>query len=53
MPVSVRTGLLGSGKTMLRNRLVRSRQSQRPFVVIIEFGAIDLDHDQLAEATDD
>jgi G3E family GTPase len=45
IPVSVLTGFLGSDKTTLLSRLLRSPQFARTAVVINEFGEVGLDHD--------
>jgi G3E family GTPase len=43
-PVTVLTGFLGSGKTTVLNRALKSPQFARTAVIVNEFGAIGLDH---------
>ncbi|MBO9580182.1 MAG: GTP-binding protein [Sphingobium sp.] len=50
IPVSVLTGFLGSGKTTVLNRLVRSPAMHRALAIINEFGAVSLDHDLIARS---
>lgn len=52
VPVHVLTGFLGSGKTSLLNRLVRSNAMKDAAVIINEFGEVGLDH-HLVESSDD
>lgn len=52
-PVIVLTGFLGSGKTSLLNALLRDPAMARTLVVINEFGAVGIDHDLVAAATDE
>ena len=51
-PVTLLTGFLGSGKTSLLNRALRSPDLANAAVVINEFGAVPLDH-VLSQASDD
>src|SRR6185312_102174 len=51
-PVTILTGFLGSGKTSLLNRALRSPSLARTMIVINEFGQISLDH-ALSEASND
>jgi G3E family GTPase len=51
-PVTILTGFLGSGKTSLLNRALRSPSMARTMIVINEFGQISLDH-ALSEASND
>lgn len=53
IPVSVLTGFLGSGKTTVLNRLVRSPGMGRALVIINEFGSVGLDHELIARSSDD
>ncbi len=46
--VSIVTGFLGSGKTTLISRLLRSPELDRTAVIVNEFGEIGLDHDLIA-----
>jgi G3E family GTPase len=52
IPLIVLTGFLGSGKTSLLNRWLRSPELRDTAVLINEFGEIGLDH-QLVETLDD
>ena len=49
-PVSVVTGFLGSGKTTLIGRILRSPGYARTAVIVNEFGEIGLDHDLIAQS---
>lgn len=51
MPVTVLTGFLGSGKTTVLNRLLKSPRFADTAVIVNEFGAVGLDH-LLIEAVD-
>lgn len=53
LPVSLLTGFLGSGKTTVLNHLLRHPDMVRTVVVVNEFGEIGLDHDLIAQASDD
>lgn len=53
LPVSLLTGFLGSGKTTVLNHLLRHPDMARTVVVVNEFGAIGLDHDLIAQASED
>ena len=44
MPVVLVTGFLGSGKTTLVNRMLKSRRYARAAVVVNEFGEVSVDH---------
>jgi len=44
IPVSIISGFLGSGKSTLINRWLRTPQAQRCAVIVNEFGEIGLDH---------
>lgn len=52
MPVLIVTGFLGSGKTTLISRLLRSPAFAQTAVIVNEFGEIALDH-ALIESTDE
>lgn len=49
-PVSVVTGFLGSGKTTLIGRILRTPGYARTAVIVNEFGEIGLDHDLIAKS---
>ncbi|MBF5093777.1 GTP-binding protein [Azospirillum sp. INR13] len=53
LPVSLLTGFLGSGKTTVLNHLLRHPDMAKTVVIINEFGAIGLDHDLVAQASED
>ena len=53
LPVSVLTGFLGSGKTTVLNYLIQQPALSRTLVIVNEFGEIGLDHDLMAQSTDD
>jgi len=53
VPVTVLTGFLGSGKTTLLNRLLREPDLQGTAVIVNEFGEIGIDHDLIAQTTED
>ncbi len=53
IPVTLLTGFLGAGKTTLLNALLRDPDAGRIVVVINEFGDIGLDHDLVAESTEE
>ena len=53
VPVTVLTGFLGSGKTTLLNELLREPDLQGTAVIVNEFGEIGIDHDLIANTTED
>lgn len=53
IPVTVLTGFLGSGKTTLLNLLLKLPDLQGTAVIVNEFGAVGIDHDLIAQSTDD
>ena len=52
IPVTVVTGFLGSGKTTALSRLLRRPELARTAVIINEIGEIGLDHDLVANASE-
>lgn len=52
IPVRILTGFLGSGKTTVLNRALRSPELGRTLIIINEFGEMSLDH-HLAATSDD
>jgi G3E family GTPase len=53
VPVMVLTGFLGSGKTTLLNELLREPDLVGTAVIVNEFGEIGIDHDLIANTTED
>ena len=53
MPVTVLTGFLGSGKTTLLNALLREPDLHGTAVIVNEFGEVGIDHDLIANTTED
>lgn len=53
VPVTVLTGFLGSGKTTLLNELLREPDLHGTAVVVNEFGEIGIDHDLIANTTEE
>lgn len=53
LPVTLLTGFLGAGKTTLLNAVLDDASAGRVAVVVNEFGAVGLDHDLIASASDD
>lgn len=53
IPVTIITGFLGSGKTTLINALLRDPAFAQTAVLINEFGDVQIDHDLVAEFTDE
>ncbi|MGB9144039.1 MAG: GTP-binding protein, partial [Aestuariivirga sp.] len=52
LPVTLVTGFLGSGKTTLINKALKSPELQRTVVVVNEFGEVGLDHKLYANSND-
>ncbi len=50
VPVSIVTGFLGSGKTTLIGRILRTPGYARTAVIVNEFGEVGLDHDLIAKS---
>ncbi|MEM8796075.1 MAG: GTP-binding protein [Pseudomonadota bacterium] len=53
IPVTIVTGFLGAGKTTLVNQLLRDPDFAETAVLINEFGDIQIDHDLVADFSDD
>ena len=53
IPVTIVTGFLGSGKTTLLNDLLRDPAFAGSAVLINEFGDVQIDHDLVADFTDE
>ncbi|VTU38584.1 CobW family GTP-binding protein [Variovorax sp. RA8] len=53
VPVTVLTGFLGSGKTTLLNELLREPDLHGTAVIVNEFGEVGIDHDLIANTTED
>ncbi len=51
--VSLLTGFLGSGKTTILNSLMQRPELNRTLVIINEFGEIGVDHDLVAQSSDE
>ncbi|MBV1928100.1 MAG: GTP-binding protein, partial [Gammaproteobacteria bacterium] len=52
IPVTVITGLLGSGKTTLISRLLQSPDLADTAVIVNEYGETDLDHTLIASSSE-
>jgi G3E family GTPase len=52
VPVTILTGFLGSGKTTILNRALRSPDFHRTAVIVNEFGDVGIDHDLIASSND-
>lgn len=53
IPVTIITGFLGFGKTTLLNSLLREKAFSGTAVLINEFGDVQIDHDLVADFTDE
>ena len=53
VPVTLLTGFLGSGKTTLLNAVLSDASSGPIAVIVNEFGDVGLDHDLIAEVSDE
>lgn len=53
IPVTIITGFLGSGKTTLLNAILRDPEFSRSAVLLNEFGDIQVDHDLVADFSDE
>ncbi|MEM7777468.1 MAG: GTP-binding protein [Pseudomonadota bacterium] len=53
IPVTIITGFLGAGKTTLVNALLRDPAFAETAILINEFGDVQVDHDLVAEFSDD
>ena len=51
-PITLLTGFLGSGKTTVINRFLKSSQLEKVVVIINEFGEIGIDHDLILHSKD-
>lgn len=52
IPVTLVTGFLGSGKTTLINKALRSPEMAGAIVIVNEFGEVQLDHQLVADSDD-
>ncbi|MEM8650844.1 MAG: GTP-binding protein [Pseudomonadota bacterium] len=53
LPVTIITGFLGAGKTTLLNTVLRDPEFADTAVLINEFGEVQIDHDLVADFTDE
>lgn len=53
IPVTIITGFLGSGKTTLLNTILRDPEFSRSAVLLNEFGDVQVDHDLVADFSDE
>ena len=53
IPVTVVTGYLGSGKTMLLNRILSETHGKRFAVIVNEFGEVGIDNDLIVDADEE
>lgn len=53
VPVTLLTGFLGAGKTTVLNAVLADNSGGRVAVIVNEFGEAGLDHDLIAESTEE
>ena len=53
IPVTIFCGFLGAGKTTMINKLLESRKTRNPFIIINEFGSVSIDGELVTEIDPD